>query len=84
MALKVSFGNKLCEEKVSPFVIQYVLHLCVTMQAEQGKGDDDELRLGVAELQSAIFRTPKRISTPQAHRILLRTADDMKKSRCIK
>ena len=34
------------------------------VQAEQGKGDEDELRLGIVELQSAIFSTPKRISTP--------------------
>ena len=40
------------------------------VQAEQGKGDEDELRLGIVELQSAIFSTPKRISTPQANRIL--------------
>ena len=33
------------------------------VQYERGKGDDDGLRLGVEELKSAIFRTPKRIST---------------------
>ena len=35
-----------------------------------GTGDDEELRLGVTELQSAIFRSPKGVSTPQANRIL--------------
>ena len=34
------------------------------LKAEQGQGDNDELRLSAGELQSAIFRTPKRISTP--------------------
>ena len=33
------------------------------VQYERGKKDDDKLRLGVGELKSAIFRTPKRIYT---------------------
>ena len=54
------------------------------VQAEQGKGTEDELRLGVRELQSAIFRTPKRISTSHANRILHRIAEEMKRSKWIK
>ena len=34
------------------------------VQAEQGKSDDDVLKLGVGELQLVIFRTSKRIFTP--------------------
>ena len=33
------------------------------VQAEQQKGDNDELRLGVGELRSTIFEIPKRTST---------------------
>ena len=51
------------------------------VQAEQGKGDEDELRSGIGEMQSAIFRTLKGISTPQANRILHRIAGEMKKSK---
>ena len=53
------------------------------VQAEQGKGDGDELRVGMGELQLAIFRTPKGISTPQVNRILHRIAEEMKKSKWI-
>ena len=34
------------------------------VQAEQGKRDDEELRLGLGKLQLAIFRTPKGLFTP--------------------
>ena len=53
-------------------------------QVEQKKGDDKELRLGVGELQSAVFKTQKRISTPQENRILHRIDEEMKKSKWIK
>ena len=54
------------------------------VQAMQKKGDDDELRLGVEELQSAIFRTPKRISTPQENRLLHWIAEEINNSKWIK
>ena len=53
------------------------------VQADQGKGDDDDLRLGIGEMQSTIFRTPKGLSTPQSNRNLHRFDDDMKKSKRI-
>ena len=54
------------------------------VQAKQGKGDEEELRLDVAELQSAIFRTPKRISTPQENRLLHWIAEEINNSKWIK
>ena len=54
------------------------------VQAEREKGDNDELRLGIEELQSVSFRTPKGTPTQQADRILHRTAEEMKKSKWIK
>ena len=54
------------------------------VQAVQGKGNDDELRLGLGEIQSVIFRTSKRISSPQANWILHQISEEMKKSKWIK
>lgn len=35
--VKANCEDNVCEETFSPFIIQYVLRLCVTVQAEQGQ-----------------------------------------------
>ena len=55
-----------------------------SVQVEQGRGDTDELRLGVKNIQLAIFRTPNGVPSPQAYRIRPIIDEEIKKRKWYK